>query len=159
MIDFPTFHRSQLVNSLLFQQAYSRRKDYFDHFSVAQVIIVRVFIIFNYIVLFSSGLWKFLFFTLRNNFLYANFPFHSLWSRERQLPAVTSKKLTLPVNNCYPELDLSEASKTSTLIDWLSLICLNEDPRMDQLFTELLKIAEKWIMFWLRSSLQLRFCF
>ena len=25
------------------QQAYSRRKDYFDHFSVAQVIIVRVF--------------------------------------------------------------------------------------------------------------------
>ena len=23
--------------------------------------------------------------------------------------------------------------------DWLSLICLNEDPHMDQLFTELLK--------------------
>ena len=25
------------------QQAYSRRKDYVDHFSVAQVILVRVF--------------------------------------------------------------------------------------------------------------------
>ena len=31
----------------------------------------------------------------KNNFLYANCPFHSLWSRERQLPAVTSKQLTL----------------------------------------------------------------
>ena len=31
----------------------------------------------NYIVLFSSALWKFLFF-IRNNFMYANFPFHSL---------------------------------------------------------------------------------
>ena len=78
------------------QQAYLRRKDYFDLFSVAQIIIVIVFFIFNYIVLFSSALWKFLFF-IRNNFLGANFPFHSLWSRERQLPAMTSKQLTLPV--------------------------------------------------------------
>ena len=31
----------------------------------------------------------------KNNFLYANCPFHWLWSRERQLPAVTSKQLTL----------------------------------------------------------------
>ena len=28
------------------QQTYSRRKDYFDHFFVAQVIIVRVFLSF-----------------------------------------------------------------------------------------------------------------
>ena len=65
-----------------------------DHFSVAQVIIVRVVFIFHYTVLFSSTLWKFLFF-LKNNFLNANCPFHSLWSREQQLPAVTSKQLTL----------------------------------------------------------------
>ena len=31
----------------------------------------------------------------KNNFLYANCPFHLLWSRERQLPPVTSKQLTL----------------------------------------------------------------
>ena len=30
-----------------------------------------------------------------NNFLYTNCPFHSLWSRERQLPAVTWKQMTL----------------------------------------------------------------
>ena len=30
--------------------------------------------------------------------------------------------------------------------DLLSLICLNEDPRMDQLFTDLLKTATWWFM-------------
>ena len=64
------------------QQAYSRRKEYLDPFSVAQVIIVRGFIFFFF---------SFFFFLVF--FLYANFPFHSLWSRERQLPAVTSKQL------------------------------------------------------------------
>ena len=66
-----------------------------DHFSVAQVIIVRVFF-------FHFSLHSFVFqctvkvsVLYKNNFLYANCPFHSLWSRERQLPAVTSKQLTL----------------------------------------------------------------
>ena len=48
------------------QQACARRKDYFDHFSLAQVIIVRAFLfffffIFNYIVLFSFCAQIFLF--------------------------------------------------------------------------------------------------
>ena len=97
------------------QQTYSRRKHYFDHFSVAQVIIVRVFSIFNYLVLFFSALWTFLFFT-RKNFLYANVPFHSLWSRERQLPAVTLKQSGDSARKPLLELDLSEASKTNTLM-------------------------------------------
>ena len=54
-------------------------------FTCPDLIIGRVFFIFNYIVLFSSALWNFLFFR-RNDFLCATFPFHSLWSRERQLP-------------------------------------------------------------------------
>ena len=66
------------------QQAYSRRKEYFDPFSVAQVIIVRGFLFFfSCFILINSFVF----------FLYANFPFHSLWSRERQLPAVTTKQL------------------------------------------------------------------
>ena len=46
-------------------EAYSRRKDYLDHFSVAQVIIARVFsfFIFNYIVLFSFCAQIFVLFT------------------------------------------------------------------------------------------------
>ena len=32
------------------QQAYWMRKDYFDHFSVAQVIIVRVFSFFSFLI-------------------------------------------------------------------------------------------------------------
>ena len=32
------------------QQAYWRRKDYVDHFSVAQVIIVRVFFLFSFLI-------------------------------------------------------------------------------------------------------------
>ena len=46
------------------QQAFSRRKEYFDPFSVAQVIIVRSFIFFfflNLIVLFSRSVRKFSF--------------------------------------------------------------------------------------------------
>ena len=54
----------------------------FRPFSVAQVITVRGFFFFFHF-LFNSFAF----------FLYANFPFHSLWSRERQLPAVTSKQL------------------------------------------------------------------
>ena len=70
-------------------------------------------------------------------------------------------------NNCFfarkqlLELDLTEESKTNPYVqfsvfsnDLLSLICLNEDPRMDQL----LKVAKWWIIAWLRS-LQLIFCF
>ena len=71
------------------QQAYSRRKEYFDPFSVAQVIIVRGFLFFSLLIK------QFCFLSVRK------FPFHSLWSRERQLPAVTSKTIvSLPVNNC-----------------------------------------------------------
>ena len=60
------------------QQAYSRRKDYFDHFSVAQVIIVRVFpfFIFNYIVLFSFC--KQIFFFTRCSWLFAR----KRWTRQ-----------------------------------------------------------------------------
>ena len=59
---------------------------------------------------------------------------------------MNSKQLTLPVTltellelvfsgaNKYPYVQFSEFSN-----DWLSLICLNEDHHMDQLFTELLK--------------------
>ena len=77
----------------------------------------RVFFIFNYIVLFSNSLWKFQFF-VRNNFLYANFPFHSLWSRERQLPAVTSKQLTLPVYNCWRWIFLRRAKQIPLSVDF-----------------------------------------
>ena len=60
---------------------------------------------------------------------------------------MTLKQLTLPVTiagagfvlgeqNKYPYGQFSVFSN-----DWLSLICLNEDPHMDQLFTELLKTA------------------
>ena len=38
--------------------------------------------------------------------------------------------------NKYPYVQFSVFSN-----DWLSLICLNEVPHMDQLFTELLKTA------------------
>ena len=50
------FVRRKTFSEIEGQWAYSRRKDYFDHFSVAQVIAVRVFFTFNYIVLFSSAL-------------------------------------------------------------------------------------------------------
>ena len=49
---------------------------------------------------------------LRNKFLYANFPFPLLWSRERQLPAVTSKQLILPINNCWSWICLTRAKET-----------------------------------------------
>ena len=87
------------------------------------------------------ALRKFLFF-IRNNFLYANFPFHLLWSRERQLPAVTSKHLNswlFARKRQLLELDLTEGSKTNPYVhisvfsnDLLSLSFLNKDPSMDQ---------------------------
>ena len=107
-----------------------------DHFSVAQVIIVRFFFIFHYIVLFSSALWKFLFF-IRITFC-------------RQIVLFT--RCEVENNNCRQwlqnnwlfsrkqllQLDLTEASKTNPYVqfsvlsnDRLSLICLNEDPRRD----------------------------
>ena len=56
------------------------------------------------------------------------------------------------------QLDLTEVSKTNPYVQFsvfsnarLSLICLNEDPRMDQL--TLLKIAKWWIMAWLPSCI------
>ena len=66
------------------------------------VFFCFVFFIFHYIALFS--------------FCTQNFPFHSLSSRERHLPAGGSDLKTidsLPVNNCGVELDLTEASKTN----------------------------------------------
>ena len=49
----------------------------------------------------------------KNNFLYANCPFHSLWSRERQLPAVTSTTIdSFPVNNCCSLIWLRRAKQT-----------------------------------------------
>ena len=109
----------------------SLQSNYFGHFFVAQVLVVRVFFTFNYIVLFSTALWKFLFF-IRNNFLYANFPFHSLWSKERQLPAMTSlKQLTLPLTIAGAGFVWGEQNKylygkfSVFSNDWLSFICVN----------------------------------
>ena len=57
--------------------------------------------------LFSLLIKQFCFLSVRK------FPFHSLWSRERQLPAVTSKTIvSLPVNNCSGAgFDWSEQNK------------------------------------------------
>ena len=125
-----------------------------DHFSVAQVITVRVFFIFHYIVLFSSALWKFLFF-IRITFctqivLFTRSEVENDNCRQwLQNNWLFSRKQSL-------QLDLPEASKTNPYVqfsvfcnDRLSLICLNEDTRMDQL--SLLKIAKWWIMTWLPS--------
>ena len=65
----------------------------------SQRFLFFFFFIFYLIILFSV-------------FLYVNFPFHSLWSRERQLPAVTSKWLSLPVNNCWSWIWLKRAKQT-----------------------------------------------
>ena len=50
------------------------------------------------------------------------------------------------------QLDLSEASKTNPYVqfsvfsnDRLSLICLNEDPRMDQLSLQKIANGESWL--------------
>ena len=125
-----------------------------DYFSVAQVIIVRVFFIFHYIVLFSSALWKFLFF-IRITFCTQIVLFTRCevendncrqWLQNNWL--FSCKQLL--------QLDLTEATKTNPYVqfsafsnDRLSLICFNEDPRMDQL--SLLKIVKWLIMAWLPS--------
>ena len=131
------------------QQAYSRRKDYFDPFSVAQVIIVRGFIFF--FIFYEIGLFCF----CTQIFLFTGCEVENDNCRQWLQ------------NNCFfarkqlLELDLTEASKTNPYVqfsvfsnDLLSLIRLNEEPRMDQL----LKMAKWWIIAWLRS-LQLIFCF
>ena len=62
---------------------------------------------------------------------------------------MTSKQLTLPVTIAGAVFVLGEQKKypygqfSVFSNDWLSVICLNEDPHMDQLFTELLKRG-KW---------------
>ena len=120
--------------------------------NLAQVIIDRVFFIFYYIVLFSSALWRFLFFTrITFNFgtqivLFTRCEVENCrqWLQNNWL---FSRKQLL-------QLDLTKASKTNPYVqpsvfsnDRLCLICLNEDPRMDQL--SVLEIAKWWIMAWL----------
>ena len=112
------------------------------------------FFIFHYIFLFSSALWKFLFF-IRITFCTQIVLFTRCevendncwqWLQDNWL---FSRKQLL-------QLDFTEASKTNSYVqfsvlsnDRLSLICLNEDALMDQL--SLLKIAKWWIMAWLPS--------
>ena len=126
----------------------------FNHFSVAQVIIVRVFFHFSLHSFVFQCLWKFLSFititfctqiVLFTPCKVENDNFRQ-WLQNNWL---FSRKQLL-------QLDLSEASKTNPYGQFsvfskyrLSLICLNEDPRMDQL--SLLKIAKRWIMAWLPS--------
>ena len=83
-----TFCAYQTFSEIEGQQAYLRS------FFCCSSNNSQSFFIFHYIVLFSNALWIFSV-LYNNNFLYANCPFHSLWSRERQLPAVTSIQLTL----------------------------------------------------------------
>ena len=71
-----THQSAQTCALIKFSQKKKASKLTQDHFSIAQVIVVRVFFIFHYIVCFpvhceSSVLYK-------NNFLYANCPFRSL---------------------------------------------------------------------------------
>ena len=125
-----------------------------DHFSVAQVIIVRVFFIFHYIVLFSSALWKLLFF-IRITF-YTRIVLFTRCEVENDNCRQWLQNNWLFSRKQLLQLDLTEESKTNPYVqfsvfsnDRLSLICLNEDPRMDHL--SLLKIAKWWIMTWLPS--------
>ena len=126
------------------QQAFLRRKESFEPFSVAPVLIVKSFILF------------FFFFFIFNLIV-------SLFTRCEK----NENCWYWLQNNCFfarkqlLELDLTEASKTNPYVqfsvfsnDLPSLICLNEVPRVVQL----LKIAKWWIMAWLRS-LQLIFCY
>ena len=90
------------------QQAYSRRKDYFDHFSVARVTIVRVF----FLCFFQFWLHSFVI------FLYANFPFthcevaeNDNWQQWLQNNRLFARKQLL-------ELDLTEASKTNPYVQF-----------------------------------------
>ena len=111
-------------------------------------------LIFHYIVLFFSALWKFLFF-IRITFctqivLFARCKVENVNCRQwLQNNWLFSRKQLL-------QLDLTAASKTNPYVQFsvfsnnrLSLICLNEDPRMDQL--SLLKMAKWWIMAWMPS--------
>ena len=124
--------------------------------SLLKIIFCRSkFLIFHYIFLFSSALWKFLFF-IRITFCTQNIVLFTRCEVEndncwqwRQNKWLFSRKQLL-------QLDLTEASKTNPYVqfsvlsnDRLSLICLNEDALMDQL--SLLKIAKWWIMAWLPS--------
>ena len=105
--------------------------------------------------MFFSAPWKFLFF-IRNNFLYANFPFHSLWSKERQLSAVLNFKTidSFPVNNCWSWICLRRAKQ----IPLWAILCIflwsaefNLLKRRPSHGLGKLKIAKCWIMTWLPS--------
>ena len=88
-----------------------------DHFSVVQVIVVRVFFIFHHTVLFSSALWKFLFF-IRITFFtqIVLFTRCEAWENDNcqqwlQNNWLFSRKQLL-------KLDLTEASKTNPYVQF-----------------------------------------
>ena len=85
------------------QQAYSRRKDYFDHFSVAHVTIVRVFFLW----FFQFWLHSFVI------FLCANFPFTRCGVAENDNSAGSDSKTidSLPVNNWWSWIWLKRAKQ------------------------------------------------
>ena len=90
------------------QQAYSRRKDYFDHFSVAHVTIVRVFFLW----FFQFWLHSFVI------FLYANFPFTRCEVAENDNCQQWLQNNRLFARKQLLELDLTEASKTNPYVQF-----------------------------------------
>ena len=92
-----------------------------------QVIIVRVF--FHFSLLGHSFAFQCtvkVFVLCKSNFLYANCPFHSLWSRERQLPAVLNFKTidSFPVNNCCSLIWLRRAKQTHVMCNFLYFLMI-----------------------------------
>ena len=62
----------------------------------------------------------------KSNFLCVNCPFHSLWSRERQLPAVLNLKTidSFPVNNCCSLIWLRRAKQTHVMCNFLYFLMI-----------------------------------
>ena len=86
------------------QQAFSRRKEYFDPFSVAQVIIVRSF---NFFLHFSFNSFVFSFCTQIFTFSLAVRRTTTAGSDFK-----TKTTVSLPVNNCWSWIWLKRAKQT-----------------------------------------------
>ena len=84
---------------------------------------------FFYIVLFSSALWKFLFF-IRNSFLYAIFPFIRCEARERETAGINFETIdSLPANNCWSWIWLMRAKQTLMVLMCSFLCFLHSRPQ------------------------------
>ena len=93
-----------------------------DRFSVAQVIIVRVFFIFHYIVLFSSALWKFLFF-IRITFC-TQIVLFTRCEVENDNCRQWLQNNWLFSRKQFLQLDLTEASKTNNFCNFLYFLMI-----------------------------------